>query len=164
VCGPGWRRITNEGGQDAYLAPNEGPNGTIPPATPAAGAAQTARWTAWLPSGGEYRVEAFVPAHGPLAWECPPALLAGDTASARYTVRHAGGEETVVANQAAASGEWLLLGVYSFAPGTMAQVTLVTLTDEAAATRTVAASALRLTWVADRPAPQMLHLPQVSRR
>lgn len=159
TCGAAWRRITPQSSAPAYVTANRAANGTIPPAvTPPA-----ARWQAAVPSSGSYRVEASIPAHGPVAWECPPATLASDTATARYTVRHADGEQVTVANQAAASGGWLLLGVYPFSAGLPAEVWLDTLTDEAANTRTVTAGALRLTRLADGRAPQFLYLPQIRR-
>ena len=63
------------------------------------------------------------------------------------------------------SDGWLLLGIYPFRAGVAAKVTLDTATDEAAYTRTVAASALRVTRVENGPAGnQFLYLPQVIQR
>ena len=54
-----------------------------------------------FPSDGYYRVEAYIPGHDALQWTCPDAELAGDTATAYYTVQHAEGTTVKNANQAA---------------------------------------------------------------
>ncbi len=159
MCGAGWHLLPNERGYPAFLATNRNRNGTIPPqATPLA-----AQWRADVPVDGSYRVEAYIPAHEPIRWLCPEGLLPSDTATAHYAVQHAQGTVHQVMDQAAAQGGWLLLGAFPFRAAQPAQVTLETLTEEAAHSRTVAASALRLTRVGDAGS-QFLYLPQIRRQ
>ena len=164
MCGAGWHPISSERGYPAYLAVNREANGTIPPTPTPQPTPPVARWSLAVPSSGSYQVEAFIPAHGAIDWQCPAVQLPGDTASAHYTVQHAGGSTTVVANQAAASGGWLLLGVYSFSADQPAAVQLDTVTDEPVNTRTVSAGALRLTQQGDTPGTRRLYLPQIRRQ
>lgn len=160
MCASGWHPIDGGRGSPTYLAANRAANGTIPPAsTP-----QAAQWNAAIPSSGDYQVEAWIAAHAAIAWQCPPAALSGDTATARYTVQHAQGEQMAIGNQAAAGGDWLPLGVYPFEVGTPITITLATATGEGANTRTVSAGALRLTRLAERQGTQFLYLPLVQRR
>jgi hypothetical protein len=157
MCGAGWHLYMNERNYPAFLAANRSANGTIPPLA--------ATWEPKVPADGTYRVEAYIPSHGPIQWSCPDALLRADTSSARYTVHHAGGTTTKPANQAGAKGGWLLLGVYPFRTSLGAQVTLDTITGERANTRTVSASALRLTRVDRWPqGSEFIYLPQIDRR
>ena len=62
----------------------------------------TAAWTASLPAPGPYAVHVSY------------AGGAGRTDAARYTVRHAGGESTVLVNQQIGGGTWVYLGTWEF--------------------------------------------------
>jgi photosystem II stability/assembly factor-like uncharacterized protein len=157
MCGAGWHLYMNERNYPAFLAANRSANGTIPPLV--------ATWEPKAPADGFYRVEAYIPRHDPVQWSCPSALLSADTASANYIVRHAGGITSKVISQAKVKGGWLLLGIYPFRTSLDAQVTLNTTTGERANTRSVSASALRLTRV-DRwpPGSEFIYLPQIDRR
>ncbi len=162
MCGAGWHMFINARGYPAYLAANQDRNGTIPP-PPAV--ARQANWQPEIPTDGYYRVEAYIPGHDTLQWSCPEAELAGGTATAYYSVQHADGKTVKTASQAAEGSSWLLLGIYPFRAGVAAKVTLDTATDEAAYTRTVAASALRVTRVENGPVGnEFLYLPQVIQR
>ncbi|MGE0875506.1 MAG: RHS repeat-associated core domain-containing protein [Burkholderiales bacterium] len=83
----------------------------VPPNSPP----NTATWTLSVPSAGNYNVYARWTAHPNRATD------------AKYTVNHAGGSNTVTANQEANSGAWNLLGSYSFNAGDAT----VSLTDQA---------------------------------
>lgn len=160
MCGAGWHLIVNERGFPAYLAGNRNQTGTIPPPpTP-----NRAHWEATAPTDGYYRVEAFIPQHGPIDWLCPAARLSHDTSSARYTVDYVGGSASKIGNQAAYAGAWLLLGIFPFKTAITATVTLETSTEESDLTRTVAASALRLQRVEQgMTATDFVYLPAVRR-
>ena len=161
MCGAGWHMLINERGYPAYLAANQDRNGTIPPPP----ASQAGQWQPEIPADGYYRVEAYIPGHDTLHWLCPEAELPDDTSTAYYSVQHADGKTVKKASQAAGGGSWLLLGVYPFRAGVAAKVTLDTATDEAAYTRTVAASALRVTRVENGPVGnEFLYLPQIIQR
>jgi hypothetical protein len=161
MCGTGWHLVVNERGFPAYLAANRDRNGTIPPASRELGAS----WELDIPADGLYRVEAYIPGHGAVQWLCPQSVLAQDTETAHYEVVDANGTTRKVGNQAAASGRWLLLGVYPFRAGLPAVVRLTTATEEEAYTRTVAASALRATRLENGVAgSRFLYLPLIDRR
>jgi len=76
-------------------------------------------WTPTLPSAGSWRILVRWPASS------------ANTATARYTVTHAGGTTTVTANQKQNGGVWNSLGTYSLAPGAGHKVTLAASTDGA---------------------------------
>jgi hypothetical protein len=82
-------------------------------ATSVAGApTATAVWTATLPADGQYAV---------YVWYRQGSNRAPDT---RYTVRHAGGETSVVVNQRVHGNTWHYIGAYGFRAGEEARVTL----------------------------------------
>ncbi len=89
----------------------------------------TATWTATLPADGQYAV---------YVWYRQWSDRAPD---ARYTVRHAGGETTVVVDQRVHGNTWHYLGTYGFRAGEEAQVTLTN--QSAVAGRFVVADAVR---------------------
>lgn len=162
MCGAGWHMLVNARGYPAYLAANQERNGTIPPPPTLA---RQATWQPEIPSDGYYRVEAYIPSHDAVQWTCPDAELATDTATASYSVQDAANTTVKKVSQAAVSDGWLLLGIYPFRAGVPAKVTLDTATDEPAYTRTVAASALRVTRIEHGPpGSQFLYLPQVIQR
>jgi len=74
-------------------------------------------WTPTLPSAGSWRILVRWPASS------------GNTASAQYTVTHAGGTSTVTLNQKQNGGVWNSLGTYSLTPGAGHKVTLAASTD-----------------------------------
>jgi hypothetical protein len=144
MCGSAWHKIDGFSGSPAYL--------TLNVKTPAE-STNSAEWTASLPASGEYRVEAFVPDHPPLDWQCPNKTISRDTAAARYTVVHAGGQKEVGGNQGPLANGWLDLGTYTFDAGSGAKVMLSDLTGEESLSRTVAFSAVRFVRI-DAPTPQ----------
>lgn len=73
---------------------------------------QPARWAAYLPKGGLYKVHAWWPHHPNLA------------TNASYEIRHAGGLTTKVINQKSSGGAWRLLGIYNFTTDAPADIRL----------------------------------------
>ncbi len=136
MCDSAWYRYTNDRGHPAYLTVN-----TNDPA-------QSTNWADWrpdLPYEGDYKVEAYIPIHDPVNWECPSMYLDWDTSDAHYTIHHADGQNTVSRDQAPLYSEWLDLGTYRFEAGTNGRVELSDLNDEANWSRTVSFSAMRFT-------------------
>jgi PKD repeat protein len=72
----------------------------------------TAVWRPDLPAAGTYRVYAKWVAH------------ADNTTAARYTIFFEGGSQDVLVNQRMGEGEWHLLGIWTFAAGTIGSVVL----------------------------------------
>ncbi len=138
MCDSGWYRYPTERGQYAYLALNT---------ATAAASTHRARWAPNLPISGEYKIEAFIPAHNTINWQCPTKTIADDTSQARYAIRHANGLTIHWVNQAPRSNDWVELGVYHFNDDTVASVTLSDLTLEPEQTTTINASAVRFTLV-----------------
>lgn len=75
-----------------------------------------ARWTPEIPERGEYAVYVSYKS------------LPNSTSSARYTVRHLGGESTYIVNQKMGGGTWIYLGTHEFAKGTEGCVLLDNMT------------------------------------
>jgi hypothetical protein len=97
--GPGWEEVAGGvGGAAMRNTTVPGTGGDIPAAV----------WLPTIPAPGRYRVMAWVPfvANG-----------VPDPVAARYVVRHAGGETSVVVDQSAVANTWADLGVYEFTPG-----------------------------------------------
>jgi len=134
MCGSAWHRLEGYGGSPAYLTLNVASAGE---------ATNGAEWIPNLPKAGRYRVQAFIPDHPPIQWQCPGMTVPRDTAQARYRIRHAGGETTVRGNQGPLANLWLDLGEYDFEAGRGASVVLDDLTGEGSYSRTVAFSAVR---------------------
>lgn len=134
MCGSAWHKLTGFGGSPAYLTLNVQTAGQ---------STNSAEWVPDLPAAGEYKVEAFVPDHPPIEWQCPAKSIPRDTAKARYTIIYAGGSKTVEGNQGPLANGWLNLGTYSFNAGAGGKVTLSDLTGEESYSRTVAFSAVR---------------------
>jgi hypothetical protein len=110
--------------------------------------AQSTNWADWqpdLPYAGNYKVEAYIPIHDPVNWQCPSMYLDWDTSDAHYTIYHADGQDTVRRNQAPLYSEWLDLGTYRFNAGSEGRVKLTDLNTEANWSRTVSFSAMRFT-------------------
>lgn len=74
--------------------------------------ASIARWTPDIPARGEYAVYVSY------------ASLRNSSSSARYTVRHLGGETAFLVDQRKAGGTWVYLGTFEFAPGSTGYVEL----------------------------------------
>ena len=74
----------------------------------------SATWTPTLPEAGSYAVYVWYTG----------SSYDRDT-NADYTVNHAGGSETIVIDQNQGSGEWILLGLFSFNAGSSGNVTLL---------------------------------------
>lgn len=97
--GSGWEEVAGGVGGAAMR------NTTVPATS---GDIPSAVWLPTIPAPGRYRVMAWVPfvANG-----------VPDPIAARYVVRHAGGETSVVVDQSAVANTWADLGVYEFTPG-----------------------------------------------
>ncbi len=133
LCESGWYGYTNPRGHNAYLSLNEN-NPT-----------HTAVWQPTLPVSGEYRLEAFIPAHPAVNWQCPNKTINTDTGQAVYEITHANGVSQKVINQAASANRWVNLGLFHFDDVEQTQVVLTNSTGDSSQTTTVSASALRVT-------------------
>ena len=87
-----------------------------------------ARWTPEIPERGEYAVYISY------------AQSRTNTRSARYRVRHLGGETQFEVDQRKGGGTWIYLGTFEFAPGTEGYVEL---DNKGGAGETVSADAVR---------------------
>ena len=144
LCVAGWLRYPNVRGRNAYLALNTSIESE---------STHQAQWTPLLPVSGTYQLEAFIPAHGAIDWQCPQKTIREDTAQAVYQVRHVNGNTSKPIDQGAFSDQWADLGTYHFNDETPAAVILSDLTWETAQTRTVSASAFRFTLVGNANTP-----------
>ena len=155
MCDSYWYSYTNNSGLDAYLTLNVNDP------------AYSTNWAEWRPTiaqSGYYRVEAYIPSHSPLLWDCPPTpprLINSDTSDARYSIHHANGQTLITGTQKSLSNEWLPLGEYLFRAGSEGYVTLTDLNGEENLTTTVSFSALRFTW--QRSPPVSVYLPLTSK-
>jgi photosystem II stability/assembly factor-like uncharacterized protein len=152
LCASYWYSYTNVRGHYAYLTLNVedqylSTNGGV--------------WRPQITSPGFYRIEAFIPAHPAVPWECPPGTIEHDTSDARYIIQHANGQVLITGTQNLYSNDWLPLGEYLFRPGSGAYVTLTDLNSEVNFTSTVSFSAMRFTWLRD--APELFFLPLVNK-
>ncbi len=138
MCDSGWRRYDNDRGHAAYLALNSSDPLSV---------TNRAEWNPTLPITGAYKVEAYIPTHASMNWQCPTKTIGWDSSAARYTIQDAESSKTVSGNQAPLSSEWLDLGTYNFNAGSQGQVALGTLTGETAQSKTVSFSAVRFTLV-----------------
>ncbi|MBN1484901.1 MAG: peptidoglycan DD-metalloendopeptidase family protein [Chloroflexia bacterium] len=82
-------------------------------------------WRPELPEAGRYFVYAYVP------WYDSGRP---DTTQARYRIRYAGGQSTVVVDQAHAAGLWVLLGAFNFQQGSDGYVYLDEVTADGGTT------------------------------
>jgi len=106
----------------------------------------TATWAFTLPTPGTYQVYAWW-------WEG-----SWRPADVPYTIHHAGGPTTVMANQQTAGGQWNLLGTFDFQDQGS-----VTVSDDASAENTdVVADAIRLTRVGAPPEPTPTPVPTAT--
>lgn len=153
LCESYWYLITNERGHNAYLTLNvNDPN-------------YSTNWAEWRPTISEpgfYRVEAYIPSHSAIVWDCSsstPKFISGDTSDARYTIHHANGQTPITGNQSS-SNEWLPLGEYFFRGGSHGFVSLSDLNGESNFLTTVSFSAMRFIW--QRPPPTLNFMPMIS--
>ena len=144
MCDSGWYRYTNVRDEHAYLALNTDDENA---------ASKLAEWNPVLPASGQYRLEAFIPGHGAINWQCPNKTINSDTTRAVYNIQHANGTSQKVINQAAHSNQWVSLGMFHFDNPHQARVTLSNLTSDANQTATVSASAMRFTLVGNAENP-----------
>lgn len=107
----------------------------------AAAPVKTATWTGGLPTAGQYRVEAFIPA--------PSDGATPRTESATYRISSPILTDPVIVkvSQNVTSSQWVTLG--TFALGSEYQVLLTDQTGEPAFTRSVVANAVRFTPLTD---------------
>lgn len=139
-CASFWHQYTNNLGAFAYLTLNvNDPSKRF----------NSAEWVTNLPEIAVYRVEAYIPPHAPLFWDCETDYTTlGDTLSAVYEISALDRTITVTVNQANKPGQWVSLGDYLFAAGSGAKVRITDQTSEPNYQRTVSVSALRFTKVA----------------
>ena len=149
LCSTYWHGYTNERQQDAFL--------TLNAAAPEH-STNSGLWQPTLEQAGLYRVEAYLPDHGPWEWTCSnPRTIEQDTTQAHYWIQARSGLHEVVVNQAANAGQWVELGVYFFNAGSSGYVYLTDLsTGEAEFSRSISFSAMRFTWTG---LPYSLNLP-----
>lgn len=122
----------------------------------------SAIWKPNIPATGNYLVEAYIPDHAPIEWDCNTDHTANsDTTQAHYTVNHADGKKTVIVNQAAANG-WTSLGTFRFTAGQVGSIELTDLNTELPEfSTTVLFSAIRFTPVSS--GNYLTYLPLVSK-
>jgi len=151
VCESGWYPVPNDRGHNAYLALN---------ASTSSLSKQSGEWQPDLPQAGVYRVEAYIPTHPSIDWNCPDIAkhISWDTSSASYTIHYKFGQTTVEGSQKELNNQWLLLGNFSFEAGTAGKVALTDVTGEITQTTTVSFSAMRFTWLGPTPS---LYLPAI---
>ena len=92
-----WYQFDNNRGHKAYLTLN---------VHDPADSTNSGEWHPAIPQTGYYRVEAYIPAHGPIAWCSSGNIKDHDTTNARYTIHHAYGETTVAKSQYPLSNQW----------------------------------------------------------
>jgi len=157
MCTSYWYSYTNNRGFDAFLTLNV--NNSL----------YSSNWAEWRPTitqTGYYSVEAYIPAHSPLLWDCPPnspRYIPYDTSEARYAVKHANGQSIITGTQKSFNNDWLPLGEYLFRAGSEGYVTLADLNGEENFTTTVSFSAMRFTWQRSPPASVAEYLPLISK-
>ena len=144
MCDSGWNSYTNSRGSNAFLMRNAH---TVTHST------NMAIWRPTLPVSGAYRIEAYLPAHGPVAWQCPDSTIPSDSIQAVYEIEHVNGKTTQTVNQASSIGTWVDLGLFHYNDDTLARVRLRDLTLEYQATTNVSASAMRFTLVGQAGTP-----------
>jgi photosystem II stability/assembly factor-like uncharacterized protein len=152
LCDSYWYSYTNDRGYYAYLTLN---------VSDTLYSTNYGEWRPTITQPGYYRVEAFIPTHPPIAWECPVKTIPFDTSDAHYTIQHANGQTLVTGTQKTVNNNWLPLGEYLFRPGSEGYVMLTDLNGQTSFTATVSFSALRFSW--QRPPPASLFLPLTIR-
>lgn len=139
-CESYWYRYTNDRSQYAYLTLNvKDPYKSY----------NRAEWQTAIPELAVYRIEAYIPEHEPLLWDCETDYQTlGDTLTARYEIDTGASTYTMTVNQAANAGQWVVLGEYLLTTEFDVEIRLADLTTETNYTRTVSASAMRFTYIA----------------
>jgi hypothetical protein len=155
LCTTFWYDISPPDEYDGYLTLNVSSPGS---------STNHGEWQADLPLDGIYLVEAFIPAHDSIFWDCPNfnETISSDTADARYTVQSETGARKLSADQASSSGGWLSLGEHRFTAEGGARVILTDLNDEANLSSTISFSALRFIWLRELTSEYQLFLPAVG--
>ncbi len=143
VCNSAWYQYVNDRGFITHLTLNRQAGGPTPPIT------NHATWRPQIDQAGLYKVEAFIPAHGEVYWSCPTLTLDRDSSSARYSIHHANGQETLIRDQYPFNNEWLDLGTYYFNPGSEGHVSLSDETNEINYSTTVSFSGMRFTLLSE---------------
>jgi len=138
MCGSGWYQLTNLRSEPAFLMLNTASEEQ---------STHQVSWEADLPFSGEYRVEALVPDHRAIDWECPEKRIAWDTGNAIYEIKHTDGISTTFINQAPVADDWADLGIFNFNGSTPAGVSLTDTTGEEFQTTTVSTSAMKFTLI-----------------
>lgn len=142
TCSDGWYKFSGAGygGTDLYLTLNT----NVP-----SDSMNSARWTPNLPLAGQYKVEAFVANHAPIAsWPCLYTRISWDTSDAQYQVYPNGSLlQTVSIDQKPLDNQWATIGTYSFSAGAGNYVILTDLNSESSWTRTISFNVLRFTYV-----------------
>jgi hypothetical protein len=154
TCSSGWLPLENKRGHTAYLTLN------VKEGQPVTNSGQ---WLATLSQPGYYRVEAYIPYHKAVDWDCPDVQehIGWDTSEARYTISYTEEQNAVTGDQKLLSDEWLDLGEYLFEDPGNVQVELTNVTGEETHSTTVSMSAVRFTWT--RPPGSKAYLPLMRR-
>jgi photosystem II stability/assembly factor-like uncharacterized protein len=152
MCDSYWYSYTNTRGYYAYLTLN---------VKDPANSTNSGVWRPDLPLRGYYLLEAYIPSHPSIPWECPYRTISSDTSEARYTILHANGQSLVTGTQKSYQNEWLPLGEFLFHANSEGYVRLTDLNNEENLTTTISFSALRFTWLS--PPPTSLYLPIVGK-
>ena len=144
MCGSAWYRFRNNHGNYAYLTLN----------TPYP--SQSTNWSTWrphLPKTGLYNVQAYIPHHNSIDWQCPSKHIGWDTSDARYVIHHADGETTVARSQKTLDNQWLDLGTYTFQSGSDGWVKLTDLNGEPNLSHTISFSSMKFSYREDATYP-----------
>jgi len=104
-------------------------------------------WSANFTKPGKYKVEAYLPYHAVINWQCPSKTLSYDTSDAHYAIYTAAGTVNVSGNQKPLSDAWLNLGIFQFSAGNSDKVKLTDLNDETNTSTTISFSKMRFTLV-----------------
>lgn len=145
MCDSGWYTYQNQYGHPAYLTLNRYVGDPPFPIT------NSALWRPNLPTTGRYRVEAFIPDHNAIQWQCPNVRIDWDTSSAPYTIHGSGGSQAVTLDQRKLRNAWASLGEFEFNAGTGGYVDIGDGTNEASLSRTISVSAMRFVLVSTPP-------------
>jgi hypothetical protein len=119
--GDSWQSVpVGYGGSALFVSSTIGAAGLQPWELRPLDAPAVAVWRPKLPAAGRYRVLAYV-----------PYALSGleDATEVRYHVRYRGGEAEVAVDDASAANDWVDLGVYEFAPGDAASVSVSSMVE-----------------------------------
>lgn len=150
MCDSAWYRFTNNRGHYAYLTLN-----TNNPAQ----STNSAQWQFTPQHTGAYKVEAYIPDHNPINWQCPSLYISWDTNEARYVISENNGISNLIVgngniNQAPLANQWAVIDTVFLGAGNNVKVTLTDLNSEANLSHTVSFSAVRFTLLDDITPPE----------